>query len=46
MDISTSSNNHENEDILDFWKVKVKSYWSNAKQNNPTELLAFPKFKI
>ena len=25
---------------------KFKSYYSNMKQNNPTELLAFPKFEI
>ena len=46
MDIFTSSKKHENEDILDFRKVKVKSYMSSMKQDNSMELLAFPKFEI
>ena len=46
MDISTSPENHENEDSLDLGKVKVESYESKVKQNNPTELLVFPLFRF
>ena len=33
MDTFTRSETHENDDFSDFWKVKVKSYSSNMKQN-------------
>ncbi len=42
MDISTRSENHENEDLLDSWKVKVEIYESPANLNLPEEFLAFP----
>ena len=44
MDISTGPDDHDHEDILDSWKVKLKSYQSNVKQNDSTEPLGFPKF--
>ena len=46
MDMSTRSENHENEDSLDFLKVKIKSYEFPMNQNNSTELLGYSKFKI
>ena len=44
MDISTSSQNHKTEDILDLYKVKVEKHQSPVNLNIPTELLAFPVF--
>ena len=44
MDIFTRSDNHEN-GFLEFGKGKVKSYLSNMKQNDSTELLAFSNFR-
>ena len=41
MDMSTWAKNHEHEHVPDFRKVKVKSYHSNAKQNNYTKLLGY-----
>ena len=38
--------NHENDNFSNFWKVKPKSYQSNMKQDNTTELLGYPMFKI
>ena len=46
MDMSTRSEKHENEDCSGYWKVKVKSYESNMKQNHASELLGYSKFKI
>ena len=46
MDMSTRSEKHENNDFSEFGKVKDKDYQSNVKQNNSTELFAFPKFQI
>ena len=45
MDISTSPEIHAREDILDFLKVKFKSYSFKLKHTKPTELFAFPKFE-
>ena len=36
----------KNKGFPGFWKVKVKSFESNVKQNNSTELLALPKIEI
>ena len=46
MDMSTRSENRENEDVWDFGKMKVKNYYIPGKQNNSTELLGYPVFKI
>ena len=46
MVMTTRAENHDNDGFLDLWKVKVESYWSTMEQNIPTELVAFPKFKI
>ena len=46
MSISTSPNKHKNEDSLVFGEVKFKSYWSDVKQNKPTEFFAFPKLQF
>ena len=46
MDMSTTSENLENEDCGEFWKVKVNSCEFPMKQNNSTELLGHPFIKI
>ena len=46
MDISTRSENHENEDFSVFWKVKVESCTFPMKQNDYAELLGYSKFEI
>ena len=43
--MSTRSENHATENILDFWQVKAKSYGFPRNLNIPTELLSFPKFE-
>ena len=42
--MSTRSENHQNDDCSDFWKVKPKSYRSTMKQHNSTELLGYALF--
>ena len=46
MDISTGFGNHENEDMLELCKVKLKGCSSPMKQNISMELMGFPKFEI
>ncbi len=37
IDFGSLRSGNENEDLSDFWEVKMKSYSSNMKQNNYLE---------
>ena len=43
--MSNIAKKHENYDMWDFGKVKVKSYYSKNKLNNSTELLGYSLLK-
>ncbi len=43
MYIYTIPESHENENMFELWKVKIKDYWSKMRQN---ELLALSEFDI